>query len=290
MLTLKNRTLGTGLSTFRKDDLARSEFGARLAFLFDTLKDEELSHADAAWLDADAITDLSGAGDGALAVAGGHTVTSQAVYGGADWSAAGFGATGVVGPAGSLTDIHAAGQFFMVVAYVVIPSAAHFNAGPPIAPFFSSRTDGYLSGPDMVTLAFTAGGNFEVRRQVNGAGGIDADGGSQLSGSAAGAYAQFAQFMYARTPYERIVRMKALNGVSVIDRRAGPGTDNSGDWSGNAPIWGPAGGFAPSENAHKFASPRGFVASAADWWAEPLKIADEDAARVFARAAALAAA
>lgn len=125
-------------------------------------------------------------------------------------------------------------------------------------------TFGITSGTNMPTLSFTNGGLIEARRQINGAEGLD--GGAANVCRRQRSHGQFAQVLFFRNARERLFRVKALNGVSIIDRRASLGDDNSGDWSANLLRFGWAGGLASSANAENFASPRGFVASAADWW------------------------
>jgi len=256
MLTLKIPQADASLDPWLADDLIQGLSAGSIPFYFDLMKDRAASHADAAYTDGQAITDLSLTADGDVDVAVGDTVTSGVTYGGADFSAIETGAGGTVirGPTTALSAIHAGAQHFMVVFYAILPSAADWNSGPEIAPMFQSAAAGYINGPDLVSIVQAAGGaTLQARRQTNGGTGQTP---TEFVMEAA-SYARVAQVAYWRN-----ADGVALHLRTAATRQFEPGavgSDNSGVFSATRPQWGLPPGFASDPSAANFTLLAGWI-------------------------------
>lgn len=276
------------LPRFRIDPVQDGLTDAGIPFLVDLFKDFEASHADAAYANGEAITDLSGNGDGSMIVASGHTVTSGVDHGGADFSAitSSLGGTAVTGPAGCLSGLQAT-QHFLVLAYVKLPIADDWNDGAALAPFFQSSAGGYTGGPDLVTIAQAAGGALQARRQTNGSSTVV----TLEIVVDAGAYGEWAQIAFWRNAAGAGLRLKTADVEQTATTSAG--ADNSGSFASTLPQFGQPAGFwnmgaiAAHVDASNYIIGRLVIENLAETARSPLVVADADAARVFGRIAAM---
>lgn len=259
-------------------------------FLFDLIKDYTASHADLPYADGDVIEDIDRNADGHMRVAAGHAVTSDARYGGADFSAlATAGASFVEGPIGSLAALQAA-QHFAIALYVVLPTEADWDSVSTIAPFFQSATTTYTAGPDLATICqVTSSGTkyLRARRQRDGASAV-AD--LQLAPDPA-AYGKPALIMYWRTAAGSALRLKTSASDQTVTAAAA--ADNTGAFGTTTPKFGVVPGFwnftgQPAHlNAANFTLLRGWIADLDLFDADMTEIGTADFVRVTNRIGAL---
>ena len=244
-------------------------------FLFDLFKDFEASHAAAAYLNGDVISDLSETADGAFSISSApQTITSNATFGGADFSAVTAVGNAVRAPIGALNDINDGSQYFAVAAWVVLPSSADWNTSAALAPFFCSTAGatGYATPEaDICTLAFlgTGAGNITARRQTNGATVTQMN----LTVSAAGR-GRLALVMFWRNAAGIGLRVK----TSLTDQTVtgAVGAANVTDFSNAQARWGVTTSFTPAVDIAKLGN-----WSLCKGWIENLQVSGRDPTTVF---------
>ena len=249
-----------GRPPFRPDQLVDGSANGAWPFLFDLLADGEVSHKAADYLNGDAIANPALSGDGSMIVAGGQTVSSRAVTGGAKFDACTAKGNVIAGPNTSLAAIYAGAQHFGVFFYVILPTFAGWSL-TGACPFFctSANANGYTADADMVTILqsnASAAPYLIGRRQRAAFGTFDAPqlavpdySNAAVAPNTAGASeTPFAQIAFWHDGVNNYLRLRysvladALNGITTgtVNAAAVPsgGRNTIGDFSAQKPQWG----------------------------------------------------
>lgn len=151
------------------------------------------------------------------------------------WDKGGFDFTGVTKagnemrfPAGALSTIHAGPQYFAVLFYARLPSAADWNSHGFPMPMFccTSVSNGYQGEADMLNIMQINDNSIQFRRQTNGGAT------TTLNGIAMDAttFGKVCQVYFARTAGGTYVGVRPLGGTAKT-ASAASGANNSGDFS-----------------------------------------------------------
>lgn len=230
-----------------------------------------------------AVKDVAGGSDGAVAITSGQTV---------DWAGNGFDFTGntadgqiVTAPAGALGSIWSAtNDYFMVCFYAKLPIAEDWNTDSTLATMFCCTThaNGYLNEVDLLNISQQNGPNMRFRRQT--------DGGTTVvttDVSPALHYGREAQVGFWRNASGIGARLKSSGGTTLAT--AAVGSNNSGDFSAKVPRWGICESFndlglkAAHVEAAKWRLYRGFLEDLSASGRDPVTVLDADYARTIAR-------
>lgn len=273
----------------RRDPMLDGQPEGAFPFVFDLFADYEASHAAAAYTNGQAITNLAGGTDGSMVVNSGETISSRTDSGGADFSAITTDASYIAAPAGTLADIWAGDQYWMVFFWAMLPSEADWVDDSPINPFFCASADSetYLTGADLVTISqiwSASTKRLAAYRQ------IDLSSGNQelITPGAYGVWSQVAYWKDADGEHLRIKRPGQAAQTS-----SGSGADNDQDFSALVPKWGITGswwntaGNPEQLDSSNFAIARGGICNLellADY--TPTQWLDADATLIEARISA----
>lgn len=175
-------------------------------------------------------------------------------------------------------------QYFLLCAYLRLPSNADWNTSATLLPFFASGVSGgYTAEVDPITLAFMAGNIITARRQTSvGAGTI-------LSTAALGVGYQgaFAQVAFWRNATGCALRVQSAAGAVTVTAAAG--ANNTADFSavqgkfGIVPPFTQFGTSPEHRTGRNFRLYRGFVENLATSGRDPATVLAADWARVVAR-------
>lgn len=226
------------------------------------------------------VPNLTGGTAGEVVIASGQTVA---------YSGGGFDFTGltgdpgeVLGPAGSLTAINDASQYFMVMFYAKLPASGDYNSDAVISPMFETtgNANGYTAANDMLTIAQVTGGLLAARRQTNGST-VDA-----INLSAAAHYGRVCQIAYWRNAAGQGFRIKSAGGTTT--GTAAVGSNNAGSFAAARPRWGVPIAFnnpadAQHQAAFKWRLYGGMVENLALTGRNPQTVLDADWTRTVSR-------
>lgn len=270
------------LPIFTRDPLTDNLTGGAVKFIFDMLRDFQISHAATNYSPGDAIDDLTILDHNArgefYVKSPPQVVTSNSLYGGADFSSITAKGVSINAPSEVLDDIYANGQYFAVSVFGVLPEKSDWNTAATILPIFATATTAhYPSGADMMTIAQQQNYNLSFRRQTNGS--------TQTSLTITiqdDAFGKPFMLMYARTSTGTIARLKTPD----TDQRVtgAKGDDNAADFTVGHPQIGILDAFGTAlSNTAKMTIFRSWLIDMSNAGMTPDQIFDADFSRVFER-------
>lgn len=241
--------------------------------------------SQAAPLITDPVPDVSGNGNGEMAITSGQTLA----FAGGGFDFAGVTADNeVIKAPACLSAIHAGLQYFMVASWLKLPVQADWSTSAFIAPFFcTTDTEGGYSSTeaDLLTLAqsSSSGGSLTARRQT-ALGTVE-----QTSlVMPTGYFGLVSQVAFWRNASGVGLRIKSSAGTLVATGAAS--VANAADFSAKRPQWGvtkswfdPSGARPNHEDAVNFRLYRGWIEDLAASGRDPVTVLDADYARTVAR-------
>jgi hypothetical protein len=178
----------------------------------------------------------------------------------------------------------AANDYFMVVAYLRLPTAADWNVASGLLPVFDSSGVGgnYVANADPVTIAFGSADAFTFRRQT-ALNAVDIIGVTPLAGH----YGAVCQVAYWRNAAGVGARVKGVAGVASA--AGAVGVNNAVDFSGTTPKWGVTPNWwdfsvAGAQTTRNFRLYRGWLEDLSASGRDPTTVLDADYTRVVNRA------
>lgn len=280
MLTIKTNAVSTAtLPTLRRDAMLDGDNGG-VRFAFDLPFGFCWPGQDNP-TNGDPVIDVAERANGAFVETGTGTAFAG---GGFDYTSLTGGKGYVEGPSDALATISAGAQYFMVVSYMRLPSAADFAPSPGgvVASIFQAAALNYTTGPEMVMIDINPSYQIEYRRQKNG---------STYQGMAPAALpdtvkGQLCQIAFWRNAAGLGLRVKSALGeynysTSVVD------TNNVASFGALTPKWGAPPGYAFIPQSRLYG---GWVEDLELSGRKPLTVLDAHWARTQARITASAAA
>lgn len=179
-------------------------------------------------------------------------------------------------------------QYFMVCAYVKLPTSADWNPNAGLHPMltFTDEAVTYQTSAELLLIAQGAGTKvISVRRQKD-ANAVDS---FALQPTPAD-YGSFAQIAFWRNAAGQAARLRTANGTLLAT--AAVGLNNTQNFSAKFAKFGPAGGFAgvqegalsaSQQAADKWRLYRTFIENLAISGRDPAKVLDDDWARTVSR-------
>lgn len=275
MLTIKTNAVSTATLPTLKRDAMLDNANDGVTFLFDLPFGFCWPGQDAP-TNGDAVTDVAERANGSY-IATGTGVTFAG--GGFDYTSLTGGKGYVAGPTDALDAISAGSQYFMVAAYMRLPSTADFAiTGGAVASIFQAAASNYTAGPDMVMLDINSSYQFEFRRQKYGST-YQTGGPVTVPEGLRGDVCQIAFWRNASGVGTRIKSADTeLNFTSpVVD------TNNVASFAGLSPKWGATPGYGHILKSRLY---RGWVEDLSVSGRTPLTVLNDDWTRVQARIAA----
>lgn len=216
------------------------------------------------------VHDMAEVGDGSV-----DYTTTGVTYAGGGWDFTGIGGDycALKAPA-CLGSIWSGPQYFMVAAWVKLPSSANWNSTGTIKSLFAASVSQYNLGTDLLTLAEVATGKtINARRQTNGATTADL-----TVAPDANQFGQVCQLAYWRNAAGTGLRLKSALGQKLATGAVG--ADNVGNFSALQPQWGAPVAFSPNDKGRLY---RGWIEDLQVSGRNPLTVLDADFAATIAR-------